>query len=104
MFPYYCQPQKTLQLVQTQNLLSGKQKCLPTNSEAFWCREQSHMFRHFLRHFQHEKHGLHVRLDLHKQIVTKTPHEQIRLTYEYIRVIYGYIRATYKIVKNYTQM
>ena len=107
MFPYVFQPHETLQLVQIQNLLSGKQKCLPTNSEAFWWREQFHMFRRFLRHFQHEKHekhGLPARSGLHKQIVTATPHEYIRLTYKYIRVTYRYIRATYKIVKNYTEM
>ena len=62
MFPYVCEPQETLQLVQTQKQLSRKQKCLPTNSEAFWWREQFHMFRRFLRHFQHEKHCLPARL------------------------------------------
>ena len=87
MFPYVCQPQETLQLVQTQNPLSRKQKCLGTNSEAFWWREQFHVHRRFLRHFHHEEHCFPARLGLHKQIATKTPHEYIRLTiYEYIRL------------------
>ena len=29
-------------------------------------------------------------------IVTKTPHEYIRVTYKYMQVTYGYIRATYQ--------
>ena len=93
MFPYVCQPQETLQLVQTQNPLSRKQKCLQTNSEAFWWHEQFHA-RRFLKHFQPEKQCFPARLGLHKQIVTKTPPEYIRVhtgTHEYIRVTYGYI-------------
>ena len=30
------------------------------------------------------------------RIVTKTPHEFIRVTYDYIRVTYEYIRVTYE--------
>ena len=37
-------------------------------------------------------------------IVTKTPHEYIRVTYEYIGVIYEYIRVTYEYIVTQTMV
>ena len=33
-------------------------------------------------------------------IVTKTPHEYIRVTYKYIRVTYEYIQGTYEYIRD----